>query len=319
MKHKFPEKKAIKLMLALAAAIFLIIAMIVIFQPGPKSVREEDGSYSVSSNMNLVDHLKNNLLLYPNNTTLNDPPYIYTNITSNLLVNLTLYYYNSIQNSSTINCTYRVFIISSDPSWSKETYTSLDTLNVTSGKSYNLVFGVNVTSNITLGKEIDGQLGYSSSGPYAIEISDITSSRIGLSYSNLTLDVGTTTDILTGPNNLPLNGVFSKVTTVPGLTIIPLELIYAYLMAVLGILVVTYLALTMEPSNKDYVKKFRRDHSGDLIELDASPPEGAIKVIENEDLMKMALLIESPVFVHDNIIFTELNGKSYYSEIKKKK
>jgi hypothetical protein len=75
----------------------------------------------------------------------------------------------------------------------------------------------------------------------------------------------------------------------------------------------------MEPRKNDYVKKFRKDNSGDLIELDTGPPEGSIKVIDTDDLMKMALITESPVFIHENLIFTELNGKTYYSEIKKKK
>jgi hypothetical protein len=306
-------------MLALFASILIIIAMIVIFQPGPKSVSEVDGSYSLYSSMNLVDHLKDKLLLYPNNTSLDDPTYIYTNISSFLLVNLTLYYYNSQQNTSTVHSTYEVSVISSDPSWNKETYVSTTTLNVTSDRTYNLVYGVNVSSNITLGKEIDSQLGYSTSGAYAIVISDFVSSGIGSSHSNLTIDVGSAADILTGPNSLPLNGVYSKETEVPGRIIIPVGMIYAYLLAVLGAALIIYLLLTMEPISRDYVKKFKRDHSGDLIELDTGPPESAIRVIETEDLMKMALLTESPVFVHDNIVFTELNGKSYYSEIRTKK
>ena len=315
---KLQGRKVTRLALAIFASVLVIIALIVVFQPGPKSVSETDGSYSMSSNLNLVDQLKDNLL-YPNNTSLDDPSVIYTNITSNIFVNLTVYYYNSMENSSSVHCTYQVFVISSDPTWTKETYTSASNLTLTRGNSSSLIFNINVSSNLTKGKEIDSQLGYSSSGAYAIEITDIASSQIGSSYSNLTIGVGSSADTLTGPNNIPLNGLFSKTVTVSGRTIIPLGMIYAYLMAGIGASTVIYLLLTMAPRKSDYVKKFRKDNSGDLIELDSGPPEGAIRVIETDDLMKMALITESPVFVYEDTIFTELNGKTYYSEIRKKK
>jgi hypothetical protein len=315
---KLQGRKAIRLALALFASVLVIIALIVVFQPGTRSVSETDGSYSMSSNMNLVDQLKDNLL-YPNNTSLDNPSMIYTNITSNLTVNLTVYYYDSMENISSVHCIYQVFVISSDPAWTKETYTSTSVLNLTSGRSSSLTFRVNVSSNLTKGKEIDSELGYSSSGAYAIEITDVATSQIGSSYSNLTIGIGNSVDTLTAPNDIPLNGLFSKTIIVPGRTIIPLGMIYAYLMAGIGASVVIYLLITMEPRKNDYVKKFRKDNSGDLIELDTGPPEGSIKVIDTDDLMKMALITESPVFIHENLIFTELNGKTYYSEIKKKK
>ena len=317
MISKLQGRKAVRLALALFASVLVIIALIVVFQPGPRSVSETDGSYSMSSNLNLVDQLKDNLL-YPNNTSLDDPSVIYTNITSNLTVNLTVYYYDSMENISSVHCVYHVFVISSDPAWTKETYTSTCALNVTSDKSSSLIFSINVSSNITKGKEIDSELGYSSSGAYAIEITDVASSQIGSSYSNLTIGVGSSVDTLTGPNDIPLNGLFSKNIIVPGRTIIPLGVIYAYLMVGIGASVVIYLLITMEPRKNDYVKKFRKDNSSDLIELDSGPPEEATRVLDNNDLMKMALITESPVFIHENIIFTELNGKTYYSDIRKK-
>ena len=224
---------------------------------------------------------------------------------------------DDFSSSSRIGQRYLERII--NPAWTEKTYTLSSTVNLTSGSSTSVIIDINVSSNLTTGKEIDSQLGYSSSGAYAIEITDVASSELGASYSNLTIGVGTTADTLTGPNNLPLNGVFSKDTIVPGRVIIPLSMIYAYLVGGIGATIAIYLLLTTEPKNRDYVRKFRKDHSGELIELNSGPPEGAIQVMKTDDLMKIALITESPVFVYGSTIFTEINGKSYYSEIKRRK
>lgn len=318
MKRKSPRKRKLRFAFTLFGLILLILALIVLFQPAPRSVKEADGSYSVSSNLNLEDRIKNNLL-YPNDTSLDDPSLIYTNVTSALLVNITLYYYNSIGNASTVHNAYQVFLVSINPGWRKETFSSASNITLTSGSFYTELINLNLSSNLSLGREINRQLGYSYSQSYSIEITDVAASRFGTSYSNLTVAAGNLIDTLKGPTNHPVSGIFTNTVIISGERLIPIERTYAYIMGFVGAALIGFLVLTTESKSSDYVMKFRRENSDYLIELNSGPPDGAVMIIRTDDLIKMALLTESPVYIHGNIVFMELDGKSYYSEIKEKK
>ena len=104
---------------------------------------------------------------------------------------------------------------------------------------------------------------------------------------------------------------------IPGKIIIPLNRDISYpLIFVAAILLGSFVYLVM-PSRPDPVQKFKNDNRENLIELSVGPPEGSIPVKSADDLFRMATFVERPVFIFNDIVFIEIDGKTYYSEIKK--
>lgn len=312
------KKKRTENLLLLVGVILIIVAGVVVIQPKPAVVKEASGSYQLTSDINLLDQLRNNSL-YGNNRTLENPGVIYNNITKNLSALFVISYSNSNAEKASVQYEYTVFIQSSDPSWQYRSFSRIGALNVTSGSQNDLESHINVSSNLSIARGINSQLGVSSAGTYSIYFVLSVSSSIGTSSSNMTLTIGNPTDNLNGPLNSPVSGSYFTNVVDPGKIIIPLGLEYAYLILSAGLLLAAvslYMIISSLP-RKSYVEKFKEENKGNIIMLNSGPPEGSIEVKSTEDLMRMAAFIERPVFVNENRIFVEMDGKTYFAEIRK--
>ncbi len=310
------SKKSKSTVLAVVGIIILAVALIVLVQPRPRDVREAYGSYSLDTRMTLVDQLRNNTL-YGNNTNLTNPSVIYKSISKNIFIDVNVNYFNSQGLSERLYYSYSVYVISSNPSWEKLSYSTDKVFNATSGFSDSFVMRINLTSNVSLGSEINDQLGFTSGSSYSINIVSQAKSNLGLADSNLTIAVGGTTDSVTGPGDAPLTGSYFRNAVIPGKIIIPLSRDISYPLIFVGAILLGSIAYLVMPSRPDPVQKFKNDNRENLIELGIGPPEGSIPVKSTDDLFRMATFVERPVFIFKDIVFIEIDGKTYYAEIKK--
>ena len=308
---------AIKIAVVVASLAIISVGVVIAIQRPPSQVQETSGSYSQYSNLALQDHLINNTLY--GNATLQNPSEIYTGITKALVANLSIFYYDPETKETNISLTYQVTLISTNPSWSRVTFTWERTIHSVSGNYTNMNFGINVSSNLTIGKSIDKELGYSSSDAFSLQFQAYADTAIGRSASNMTLTLGSTAYSLNGPSYSVINGVTKKNVSVPGNAIIPLPNFVGYVLIVLGAVILTYFYFNTMYVPESYTKKFLRENSKDIVELKSGPPDDAIQVANTEDIMKIAMLRESPVFAFEDKIFTESYGKTYYAEIRKNK
>lgn len=308
--------KKVKSAILLIGIVILAIALIILVQPRPRDVREAYGSYTLSTEMTLYDQLHNSTL-YGNNATLADPSVIYNSISKEMYIEVQLSYFNSQNISQRIYYSYSVYIISSNPSWEKLVYTTNRILNASSGFSDSFVMGINLTSNVSLGSKINDQLGFTSGSAYSVNIISQAKSDLGLSDSNLTIAIGGTTDSVTGPGNTPLTGSYFKNALIPGKIIVPLSRDASYPLFLIASILIGYSAYLSLPAKPDPVQKFRNENRDNLIELGEGPPDGSIPVKSTEDLFRMASFVERPVFIFNDIVFIEVDGKTYYAEIRK--
>lgn len=313
---KLPEKGHKKSsIIIIVAVIILAVALIIYVQPRPREVREAYGSYSLNSSMQLVDQLRNNSL-YGNNASLQDPSVIYNNISKDLYVIVDISYFNSQNTGENIDYSYSVYVISSSPSWEKLVYHTTDkSIKATSNYSDSFITDINLTSNITQGSYINRELGFTSAS-YSVEIESQAVSPQGSSSSSLTISIGEVTDSVTGPSDVPLSGSYFRDATIPGKVIIPLERDVSYPLFLAAAILLGYTGYLMKPAKIDSVTKFKKDNRENLIELASGPSENAVQVGSTDDLFKMAAFVERPVFIFNNIIFVEIDGKTYYAEIK---
>ncbi len=310
------SKKSKPTVLAVVGIIILAVALIVLVQPRPRDVREAYGSYSLNTGMTLVDQLRNSTL-YGNNTSLTNPSVIYKSISKNIFIDVNVNYFNSHGLSEYIYYSYSVYVISSSPSWEKLSYSTYKVFNATSGFSDSFVMKINLTSNVSLGSEINDQLGFTSGSSYSINIISQAKSGLGLADSNLTIAIDGTTDSVTGPGDAPVTGSYFKNAVIPGKIIIPLSRDISYPLIFLAAILLGSFAYLVMPSRPDPVQKFKNDNRENLIELSVGPPEGSIPVKSTDDLFRIATFVERPVFIFNDIVFIEIDGKTYYAEIKK--
>ncbi|MCL4340555.1 MAG: hypothetical protein M1431_00440 [Candidatus Thermoplasmatota archaeon] len=310
------NKKSKSTAIGVVGIIILAIALIVLVQPRPRDVREAYGSYSLNAGMSLVDQLHNSTL-YGNNTTLTDPSVIYNSISKDVLIDVNVNYFNSQGSSEQIYYSYSVYVISSSPSWEKLSYSTDKVFSATSSFSYSFVMRINLTSNVSLGSEINDQLGFTSGSSYSINIISQAKSDLGSSDSNLTIAIGGATDSVSGPGDAPVTGSYFKNAVIPGKIIIPLSRDTSYPLIIIAAILLGYSAFLVMPSKPDPVQRFRRDNRENLIELGVGPPDGSIPVRSTDDLFRMATFVERPVFIFEDIVFIEIDGKTYYAEIKK--
>jgi len=316
--EKSRKSTVYKILIIVIAAVLISAGLIIVIQRQSTKVEETTGTYSQYSDLSLEDHLGNNSL-YGNATTLTNPPVIYTSISKLLTANLSIYYYDTTNNPTTISLIYEVSLISTNPSWTKTTYHSEKNVSLDSRGLSTLDYNINVSSNLTIGNSIDEQLGFSTSDAFSLQIQVYASSSVGASASNMSLEIGTSQYALNGPINSPLSGVVQKNVNVPGDVKIPLPNYVGYFFMVIAASLLAYLYYSTQYVQEDYAKKFLRENSKDIVELRAGPPDDAIQVMNTEDIMKIAMIRETPVFAFEDKIFTESNGKVYYAEIRKKK
>lgn len=303
------------LIFALVAAALMSVSLVVIIQPQPKTVKEAYGSYSLDPSMELIDRLKNNSL-YGNNSELVNPSTIYNNISSNLSMYLYLYFEDTSLSRTTVIYDYTVTVISADPSWSHISYSRRGTLNLSTGNTYKIPMDVNVSSNVSFGRKINQELGFGDSGTFSLLFDFTLSSGIGNAGGNMTLAIGSITDQVTAPAYSDVSGTIFKDVVLPGRIIIPLKIDYAYPILAISVILFGLAGTQIERKKKSYVEKFKAENHEAIFELAAGPPEGSIKVKSPRDILRMSVLLEKPAFSHDNFLFMEMDGKTYYAEIK---
>lgn len=302
--------------LVIVAVVLLAIGAIILVQPHPREVKEAYGSYSLNTQMKVMDQLRSNSL-YGNNTTLIDPATVYRSITKDLYINVSISYFNSQGVSQNLTFTYDVILISSNPSWEKSTYTFSKRLSAGSNYVFSQNIEINVSSNVTTGNDINSQLGFSTGSSYSIYMAATTISSFGTSSSNITLSVGSTTYGISGPTDAPVSGVYYRNAVIPGKVIIPVSRDVSYPLLAIALAVIGYLAYVSYPGKPDYLERFRKANSDNLIELLTGPPEGSTQVKSTDDIFKIASFSERPVFIYENLIYVEVDGKTYFAEIKK--
>lgn len=299
----------------LLAAALMSVSLVVIIQLPPREVKEAYGSYSLEPKIDLVDKLKQNPL-YGNNSELINPSVIYTNITSNLSLELYLYFFDTNLSSSTVSYNYTVMLRSSDPSWTHVSYFRTGAVEATSGDFKPMAVGLNVSSNVSLGEKINQELGFGNSGTFSLLFNFNLSSNIGRANENLTLALGSVTDTIAGTSYSNLTGTLLKNAVIPGRIIIPLDKVFAYPLFAVAVLFLGIAATQIERRKKSYTEKFKAENHEVIIELKSGPPEGSIEVRSAADILRMALLLEKPAFSNSNLIFLEIDGKTYYAEIR---
>ncbi len=302
-------------MFAVLAAALMSVSLIVLIQQQPRTVKEAYGTYSMDPTIDLVDKLKKNSL-YGNNSELINPSTIYTNITSNLSVDILIYFQDTDISHSPVEYNYTVTIISTAPSWTHLSYYQSGLINTSSGDTYSVPIGLNVSSNVSMGRNINQQLGFGSSGQFSLLFGITLVSEIGTSRGNMTLTVGSITDSLTSPSYLEDSGVIFKNVVLPGRIIIPIKTDYAYPLLAISAMFFALAALQIERKKKTYLEKFKAENQESIVELNSGPPDGSIEVRSSKDILRMAALLERPAFWHDGFIFVEMDGKTYYAEIK---
>ena len=303
------------LIFAILAAALMSVSLVVIIQPQPKTVKEAYGSYSLDPTMDLIVRLKNNSL-YGKDSELVNPTTIYNNITSNLSISLSMYFQDTNLSRSTVFYNYTVTVISSDPSWSHLSYYHSGTMNVSSGDSYGINMGINVSSNVSFGREINQELGFGSSGTFSLLFGFTLSSGIGDASGNMTLAIGSVTDHVSGPAYSDVSGAIFRDDIMPGRIIIPLKTLYAYPILAASVILFAFAGTQIERKKKSYVDKFKAENHDAIVELASGPPDGSIEVRSPRDILRMAVLLEKPAFSHGNTIFVEMDGKTYYAEIR---
>ncbi len=303
------------LIFALVAAALMSVSLIVIIQPQPKTVKEAYGSYSLDPSLELIDRLKQNPL-YGNNSELINPSTIYTNITSNLSMSLSIYFQDTNIPKSTIFYNYTVTVVSADPSWSHLSYFHSGSVNASSGDTYNIPMSVNVSSNVSLGRKINQELGFGNTGTFSLLFGLSLSSGIGSANGNMTLAVGSVTDAVTGPSYSDLSGAIFKDVVIPGRIIIPLKMAYAYPILAVSAILFGLAGAQIERKKKSYAEKFKAENHDAIVELTAGPPDGSIEVKSARDILRMSVLLERPAFSNGDVIFVEMDGKTYYAEIR---
>lgn len=313
---KSQENRAVKIISVTLAVILLAVGVIVLVQPQPKIVKEAYSSYYLESDLSVMDALKNNTL-YGNNITLTNPGVIYNNISREIFIQLNLEYITSSHKDSEISYSYSVTLISSNPSWHKPSYSTDGIVNVSADTQSNFMFPVNVSSNVSFGNSINRELGYTSGYSYSLLFQASAASSYGTSSSNVTISLSGLTDQISGPLDSPLSGTLYKNVTVFGKVIVKLPTDYAYVIIAAGIALLIYPASTVERRRPDPVRKFKRENSDNLIEVAVGPPEDAIEIAKTEDVFKIASFAERPVFSHEGLIYIEIDGKTYFAEIKK--
>jgi hypothetical protein len=306
-----------KVLFLVIAIVLIAVSTIIIVQPHSKEVKEANGSYYVGTDMILMDSLKNNTL-YPNGTILENPSTIYTNITRNIFISESVTFSDTAVSISNVSTTYKVTMLSENPQWSKNVVSIQRNFSISSGTSKKMIFSVNISSNLSEARYIDKELGYNAGVPsISLYISTVTSTAAGSAGSNLTISIGSPTDSIKLPLNVPSSGTYYKNAVIPGKIIIPLPAIYAYSFLVTGVAFIILGLLTLEYVKPDATRKFLNEHKDVLIQLKAGPPVNSIEVHSTEDVIKMATFVEKPVFIYENLIFIELDGKTYFSEIDK--
>jgi len=313
---KLQAQTVVKVISVTLAVILLAVAVVVLVQPQPTLVKEAYSSYYLESDLSVVDALKNNTL-YGNNVSLTDPGVIYNNITKGIFVQLVLDYIPSTANDSEISYSYSVTLLSASPSWHKLSYELNGKMNATSDTQKDIMFPVNVSSNVSFGNSINRELGYTSGYSYSLLFQALATSSYGSSSSNVTLNLGSVTDGISGPSDSPLSGTLYRNATIPGKVIIKLPIDYAYVLMAAGVALIIYPASTVKRKKPDPVRKFKHENADNLIEVAVGPPEDAIEIARTEDVFKMASFVERPVFSHEDRIYIEIDGRTYFAEIKK--
>lgn len=303
------------LIFALLAAALMSVSLVVIIQPQPRTVKEAYGSYSLDPSMDLIDRLRNNTL-YGNNSELTNPSTIYNNITSNLSMSLLIYFQDTNLPKSSVFYNYTVTVISSNPSWSHVSYFHSGSVTIDSGYSYRIPLNVNISSNVSFGKKINEELGFGDSGTFSLLFGVALSSSIGTATGNMTIAIGSVTDQVTGPSYSDLSGAIFKNVEIPGRIIIPLKVEYAYPILAVSAILFALAGAQVERKKKSYVEKFKAENHDAIVELASGPPQGSIEVKSPRDILRMAVLLEKPAFFNENYIFVEMDGKTYFAEIR---
>lgn len=313
---KLQAQTAVKIISVTVAVILMAVAVVVLIQPQPRLVKEAYSSYYLESDLSVVDALKNNTL-YGNNVSLTDPAVIYNNITKGIFIQLDLEYIPSISKDSEISYSYSVTLLSANPSWHKLSYQLNGKMNASSNATEDFMYPVNVSSNVSFGNSINRELGYTSGYSYSLLFQALATSPYGSSSSNVTLSLGSVTDGISGPSDNPLSGTLYRNATIPGKVIIKLPIDYAYVLIAAGVALLIYPAATVKRKKPDPVRKFKQENADNLIEVAVGPPEDAIEIARTEDVFKMASFVERPVFSHEDVIYIEIDGRTYFAEIKK--
>ncbi|MDS0256996.1 hypothetical protein ApAK_04820 [Thermoplasmatales archaeon AK] len=310
------RKKRLRTLLVLTAVLVLSLGILTVLQKQPEMIRQPSGSYSLDSHLVVEDVLYNNSL-YGSNVTLTNPSTIYQNITKSLIAELQISYTNTRGNATVLYYSYATYVISSSPSWSKETYYFQGKTDAGPGYTESLVFPVNVTSNMSIAERINDQLGQPTSTGYSIFITAYTSSPYGTAKSNLTISVGFRTYSLSGPNSIPVSGYYYSSDLIPGNVIVPIPMVAGYGLLASGIALATSSILIIAPPRADFITKFKRSNRDNLIEVSVAPPEDAVRLNSTDDVFRMAAFTERPVFAYGNVIYVNYDGRTYFAEIRK--
>lgn len=314
--NKEGKKKTILIISIIVGIVLISNGLVIYMEPRQSNESYLVASSSLSSNESIHVQLKNNLL-YGNNTTLTNPKQVFLNITKGIFVSYSIYYDSTSIRSTNASLSYTVFLNSSNPSWSRITYSYAGVFNIQSGKPLNMYFNIDPAQNFTLGKEINAQLDVKGNIFYSIwlkfssyvnDMNSVSGVLIRNSSDNqylITLQNDSKSDFI--------NIIGNKLVGKP--PIIPLNDNFSYVFIFAGLFAISFPFVTFKKNSND-VKKFKNTYKDILVEVNTGPTNTAKYVTKPEDIIKIANIAESPIFINGNKIFIDLNGMEYYSEIR---
>lgn len=317
--EKKENKKAATILRAVAIAIGIALmtsGAIVFLEPRPRVESVVIGTDMLSCSLGLQVQLKNNLL-YGDNVTLTNPPVVFTNITKAMFDTVTLNYSGTSKSPANVSVYYYVILNSTYPEWSKLVYQKSWSEPVSSGQSARMEMNISPTENFTEAGIINSQLNQSKSSIFSIKM--LISCYVGSLVSNSNLTISNTTNneyVVTGPNSTAPD-VFkvtrNEMTGDP--PFLPIEKEFSFVLIPVGIGVAALSLIGMK-RKKDRVADFRKEHAEILVELANGPSKDAKRVAKAEDIVKISIITERPLFIFEDKVFIELGGTEYYAELK---
>lgn len=305
----------IKIVIGVVAALLVAVGGIIVFEAHQYSQKVPVSSYYVYGEYNVVDNLKPNLLY--NQSTIGNPNLIYNSITSS--VNFSLYYDIQLNNMSSRDITVinSVTLVSKNPSWSKVLSVNVTNLNGIQRKSSTVPIEVNLTKDLNLANDIDGQLLSGNTAPTIVLNMSIQISGMPRFNTSMDIVLQDTSESLTYGSTQVLSSTQYKNELVVPNTLIGLSKEFGYIFlggaGALGILS----AFLYIPRNTDPLKRIQNEFGDQIVQIDSTVGNGATKIEKLEDLLKMSEIFEVPVFLYvkDKILYINHQGYQYYYEI----
>lgn len=303
------------MIIGVIAVILASVGGIIVFEAHQYYQKVPESSYYLYGGYNVVDNLNPNLLY--NQSSIDNPGTIYNSISSS--VNVSLFYDIELNNftSRVVTIFNTVTLVSTNPAWTKTVSTNISYLTNVQKNAHTIPIQVNMSKDLALANSIDNQLQEGNSAP---TLDFNLSVRVsGLPQFNTSMDIelhGMYETVYYKSAQAMSSTQFKNELIVPDSVIgLNRDFGYAFLGVAGGLAV--YFAYLYTPRTTDPVKRIRKEHGEQIVEINTPVGNNATKIEKLEDLLKMSEIFEVPVFLYDpdKILYINHQGYQYYYDI----